>query len=164
MSSTGEETTLVLLLGRLERLNDALVNQVCNQQGVSPGELRVLAMLRHGADPEGIRPVDIGRWVVQTTGGLTATISRLEAGGRIERRTDPDDARAKRVVLTEDGRSFYDSLLAELEHRYGIIFDQIDVESSLASVRDLINAFERAGGHSLSGSWSPVEHFTKENK
>lgn len=164
MSSTGEQTALVLLLGRLERLNDGLVTQVCSQHGVSPGELRVLAMLRHGSDAGGIRPVDIGRWVVQTTGGLTATISRLEAAERIERRTDPEDGRGKRVLLTEGGRHFYDSLLAELQDRYGAIFGRVDVESSLTAVRDLVNAFERAGGHALSGSWNPAEHLAKESQ
>ena len=164
MSSTAEESALVLLLGRLERLNETLVTEVCNHHGISPGELRVLAMLRHGTGAEGIRPGDIGRWVVQTTGGLTATISRLEAADRIERRSDPEDGRGRRVVLTDSGRQFYDSLLSELEDRYRTILDRVDVESSLTAVRALIDAFERAGGHSLSGSWNPVDHLAKESQ
>ncbi|MGI9577733.1 MAG: MarR family winged helix-turn-helix transcriptional regulator [Microthrixaceae bacterium] len=157
MNTLDDSSMLVLLLGRLERLNESMVAGTCSRHGISPGELRVLAMLRHGAGAEGTRPADIGQWVVQSTGGLAATVGRLEKAGRIERRMDPDDRRARRVLLTEDGRHFYDTVLSELVQQYAGIVDHIDVGESLAAVRTLIDAFEQAEGRLLSSGWDPTD-------
>ena len=99
--------TLTLLLGRLGRLNEAAVNDVCAQHGTTSAEVRVLLMLSHR--PEGAAsPSDIARFVVQTSGGLTATLRRLEADGHVERRPDPHDGRGRLVALTPAGRKSRD--------------------------------------------------------
>jgi DNA-binding MarR family transcriptional regulator len=144
---------LGLLLGRLERLNESLVVEVCSADGVSPAELRVLAMLRHGAPPDGVRPTDISRWVVQTSGGLTATLRRLEGAGRIERTEDPDDGRGRRVSLTAAGRAFYDRLFTELTDRYAYVLDGLDAEATTDAVKTVIDAFERAAGLTPTADW-----------
>ena len=103
MSAPAPLAALVLLLGRLERLNESLVAEVCSSRGVSPGEFRVLAMLRHGGPEDGVRPTEISRWVVQTSGGLTATLHRLERDGRAERVPDPRDGRGRLVSVLRLG-------------------------------------------------------------
>lgn len=155
MTAPPQTTSLALLLGRLERLNESLVAEICGQHGVSPAELRVLAMLRHGrGGTEGLRPTEIGTYVVQTSGGLTATLRRLEGQGRIERRSDPADGRGRLVVLTEAGRAFYDELLADLGQCYETVLEPVDVGRAEVAVRDLIDALERSGGRAPTGGWS----------
>ena len=72
-----------------------------------------------------LNPSDLTRLVVQSPGGLTKTLRRLEDAGHIRRRPDPADRRALLVVLTDKGRvaaeradvelhSYYDDLLADV--------------------------------------------------
>ena len=142
----------VMLMGRLERLNDELVTEVCGRHGISPSEIRVLAMLRE-AGPEGVRPASISKWVLQTAGGLTATLRRLEADGRIVRTDDPDDARGKRITLTKVGESFHDTVLTEITDRYRFALGDIDIDVAREHVAQLIGAFERFGNHPPSSVW-----------
>lgn len=153
MSDHIEVATLGLLLGRLERLNESVVAAVCAEHGVSPAEVRVLAMLRHGSAQSGVRPTEISRWVVQTTGGLTATLRRLEADGRISREDDPDDGRGRLVRLTEAGAAFYDLVFDQLSEAYGEILAAVDVETSTEAVRRLIECFEHAAGRPTTRQW-----------
>ncbi len=145
-------TEFVMLLGRLERLNDELVSDVCGRHGISPSEIRVLAMLRE-AGASGVRPATISKWVLQTPGGLTATLRRLEADERIVRTADPDDARGKRIALTPAGEAFHDMVLGELSDRYRYALGDIDLEAAKMQVTKLIGAFELLGNHPPSSVW-----------
>lgn len=53
---------------------------------------------------EGLRMTEINRQVMLTQPGISRLVSRLEEHGLVERRPDPNDARAQRVRLTEAGR------------------------------------------------------------
>ena len=161
MPPTADVAALGLLLGRLERLNESLVVEVCTAEGVSPGELRVMAMLRHGAPAEGARPTEISRWVVQTSGGLTATLRRLEAAGRVERVDDPEDGRGRRVSLTEAGRAFYDQLFDDLGARYAEVLDDLDIEETTEVVKVVIDAFERSAGLAPTVEWDLTRTLTE---
>jgi DNA-binding MarR family transcriptional regulator len=153
MSDSAEVAAFGLLLGRLSRLNESLVDEVCADRGVSPAEYRVLAMLRHSDLGVGVRPGAISQWVVQTSGGLTATMGRLESAGRIERVTDPDDRRARRVRLTQDGRGFFEDLSADLMVAYQAVLSDLDLAAPTDTVRLLIEAFEQAASLPCSSQW-----------
>lgn len=56
-------------------------------------------------DPRGVRITDLGRDVLLTQTGLTRLAARLVKKELVERVPDPDDGRATRLVLTEEGRS-----------------------------------------------------------
>ena len=138
-------TTLTLLLARVGRLSESLALEVCAARDSTPAEFRVLALLRHRPDGAG-SPSDIARWVVQTSGGLTATLRRLESDGHIERRPDPDDGRGRLVALTEQGSAFHDELLAELVERHRVAVADIGLDGALDAVRGLVTGLERANG------------------
>ncbi|MGI9604354.1 MAG: MarR family winged helix-turn-helix transcriptional regulator [Acidimicrobiales bacterium] len=150
---SGDTATLALFLGRLERLNESLVTDVCKRHGVSPSEFRVLAMLRHGSGERPVSPSTIAHWVVQTSGGLTATLGRLEADGRVNRVADPDDGRGRLVVLTEAGSSFHDELFDDLVERYALVLGDIDGREASEMIRTLIGAFERFSNLRPSTGW-----------
>ena len=154
MSSSSDLATLVLLLGRLERLNEVLVTDVCGHHGVTPAELRVLGMLRYSEGSDPVRPTEISRWVVQTSGGLTATLRRLEAAQYVERIADPADGRVRLVALTDSGSRFYDRMLDQLIDCYSMALVEVDVGASLDAVRTLVGAFERSGRVARSAGWS----------
>jgi DNA-binding MarR family transcriptional regulator len=68
---------------------------------VLPREYGVLYALA-GA-PEGVRMTALCDDVLLTQAGISRLVDRLERRGLVERRPDPDDARATRVLLTEKG-------------------------------------------------------------
>ncbi|ABS03419.1 MarR family winged helix-turn-helix transcriptional regulator [Kineococcus radiotolerans] len=81
-------------------------------QEVSPTEYDVLHTLvaheerhRDPGGPEGLSMVEINREVLLTQGGISRLVARLVAGGLLQRRGDPCDRRATRVVLTPAGRA-----------------------------------------------------------
>lgn len=137
--------SLVFLLGRLARLNESVVGEVCADHGTTPAEVRVLSLLVHRPD-RSASPSDIATFVVQTSGGLTATLRRLEADGLIERVADPDDGRGRLVVLTPAGEQFHTTVIGRLVDRIGAVLAGLDLDLADEQIRTLVEAFESAAG------------------
>jgi DNA-binding MarR family transcriptional regulator len=66
-----------------------------------PREYGVLYALSSATD--GLRMSDLCDDVLLTQAGISRLVSRLEKRGLVERRDDPDDARAQRIRLTAPG-------------------------------------------------------------
>lgn len=75
------------------------------QRGVGLDLQRYDVMLHVSEGEGGRRMTDLARAVVLSKSGLTALVDRMEADGLLERRPDPADRRATRVVLTGEGES-----------------------------------------------------------
>lgn len=137
--------TLTLLLGRLGRLTDSMTTDICAEAVTTPAEIRVLAYLVHAPEYTA-RPSDVARFVVQTSGGLTATLSRLESAGLVGRRPDPSDGRGKLIVLSGDGRRLHDTVITRLTDATAAAVTDLDLDDVGTHVRGLIIALERAAG------------------
>lgn len=57
------------------------------------------------AEQDDVPSAHLGRRLQLDSASLTGLLDRLAAAGHIERRPDPDDRRAIRVVLTADGQA-----------------------------------------------------------
>jgi DNA-binding MarR family transcriptional regulator len=145
--------TVVVLLARLGGLNEALIHEVCRAHDTGPAELRTLAALRHQAATGPVTPTALARWIVQTSGGLTATLKRLEARGFVERSTDPLDRRSRLVGLTAAGADFHDAVFADLVARYDALFGDVDLDAALDAIRSLIGPFEQVLHARPSAGW-----------
>ena len=55
--------------------------------------------------PEGMRPSELAARMRVSKQALNYLLGDLERNGYLERRADPDDRRARRIVLTDRGRS-----------------------------------------------------------
>ena len=144
--------TLVLLLARLGALNDVLITECCTRVGVTAAELRALGVLRRTGGEAS--PSVIARMIVQTSGGLTATLKRLEGRGFVARRADATDGRGRLVVLTPEGEAAHDQLVGALLARYERVLGDVDVDAALASVRALVEPLEEATRAASSAEWS----------
>jgi DNA-binding MarR family transcriptional regulator len=140
-----DPTTFALLLGRLARLNEAVVAEICADHGTTPAELRVLSLLVHRPE-RSASPSDIADFVVQTSGGLTATLRRLETAALVERVADPADGRGRLVVLTAAGEAVQTEVLAAVVARLERITADVDLPTAATVVRALVEAFETDGG------------------
>lgn len=99
----------VLVLGQhLERS----ANAALEAHGLTLGEFDILGTLRRrGAG--GMTPTQLLRWVILTSGGMTARLTRLEERGLLVRRPDPADRRGVLVELTAKGRKLTDAAAAD---------------------------------------------------
>jgi MarR family transcriptional regulator, organic hydroperoxide resistance regulator len=84
-------------LGRIEqRLEQAL-----DGHGLSIAQFDILASLGF---EEGITQQELAERLLVTKGNICGMIDRMEAGGWVERKPDPEDRRANRLFLTRQGK------------------------------------------------------------
>ncbi len=110
---------LGFLIHDVSRLRRNAFDQLMKPLGVTRSQWWVIAHLsRHDGmmQTELATLLDIGK---VTLGGL---VDRLEAGGWVERRPDPDDRRVKRVYLTPKAHSLIrDMRTAEQRHNRNVL-------------------------------------------
>lgn len=90
------------------------------QRGVGLELRQYDVMLHVWEGRRGRRMTDLARAVVLSKSGLTALVDRMETDGLLERRPDPDDRRATRIVLTDEGEARFEAASAfhrEVVHR-----------------------------------------------
>lgn len=80
------------------------------RHGLSLGEFGVLEALVDGGP---LRPGDLQEEARVSSGGVTYLVDRLKERGLVERRSDPDDRRARLVELTREGRELMDRIVPQ---------------------------------------------------
>lgn len=106
---------------RTGRQLEAWLSATLAADGLDTSEFSALASLLAAGPPHQRAAGEISAAVIQTTGGTTKTIRRLESRGLVRRVTDPGDGRRSMVELTSDG---YDLAVATL----GLVMDAFDLE------------------------------------
>ncbi|GAB3248218.1 MarR family transcriptional regulator [Alteromonas gracilis] len=91
-------------LSRLAALLDAELRPVFEYAGLADGEFDLLATLRRAGAPYELSAGELSRNTMVTPGAITKRVDRLVARGLVERRVADDDARGRRIRLTEVGR------------------------------------------------------------
>jgi DNA-binding MarR family transcriptional regulator len=88
---------------RIARKMDASLNLVLQDEGLTAFESMVLAAIFF-EKKGGIKPSALAEAFQTTRGNVSHCLSSLEAKGLVQRRIDPDDARAFQLVLQPQGR------------------------------------------------------------
>lgn len=135
---------LEVWLSRLSRLNTVALESRVAELGITASEAAVLAALVQTG--EVLSPTRLQGLVIQSPGGLTKTLRRLESAGLVARRTDPADRRALLVEITAKGRSVARQADAALAAHYGSVLDGVDRGEATAVVRALLDRLEAATG------------------
>jgi len=103
------------LLGRLleaaQRLEQDSFRPFFAAEGLTLGEFDVLATLRRAGAPYALSPKALLQATMVTSGAITGRVDKLERGGWVERRPDPQDRRALKVGLTAEGLARIDALM-----------------------------------------------------
>lgn len=119
----GLDTSGMAILGRARMITLGVrpaIEKVFDNHGLDTGDFDVLSTLLRSGPPYRLRPTELFRWLMITSGGLTARVSRLEKRGLVERVADPADGRSLLVGLTAAGLE---------KARYAIVEDmQIEAE------------------------------------
>jgi len=88
---------------RIARKMDASLNLVLQDEGLTAFESLVLAAIFF-EKKGGIKPSALAEAFQTTRGNVSHCLSSLEAKGLVQRRIDPEDARAFQLVLQPQGR------------------------------------------------------------
>jgi DNA-binding MarR family transcriptional regulator len=83
-----------------------------SQFTMTPGDIRVLFALRRAGRGAKLRPIDIFKRLLVTSGAVTKQLDRLEARGFVRRVFRRNKVRSSLVELTEEGRSLADDAIA----------------------------------------------------
>ena len=112
----GIDTTGMAIFGRSRLLNLAItepIEAVFGRFEIDRGEADVLFTLLRSGAPYKLRPTELFRSLLITSGGMTFRLKRLEAKGLIARIKDDGDRRSQLVQLTETGKHVATSAFEE---------------------------------------------------
>lgn len=104
----------LLRLERVNQLHEMRVQEISKTIGLHTGELHVLLALRRSGKPFELRPTDLFRALLVTSGAMTKRVARLQEGGFILRVSANDDGRSELVRLTAKGLATADRAITEI--------------------------------------------------
>ena len=122
---------------RVMRLAAHLERELAASSAVKPGQFQVLAALRR-RDPLPMNASELARAAVLTSGAMTAVLDRLEEQGLIRREIDAEDRRARRITITEKGRTLINRALDQRMAQHRALNAALTLEE-----RDTLNALLR---------------------
>lgn len=132
-------------LSRLAALLDAELRPVFEYAGLADGEFDLLATLRRAGAPYELSAGELSRNTMVTPGAITKRVERLAARGLVERRVADDDARGRRIRLTEAGRDLVTDVMPRHmanEERLLAALDQTEREDLVALLRRVLAPLE----------------------
>ena len=114
--------------------------------GLNHGEWKVLLALRRSGDPYRRSPGWLAEHLSLSSGAMTNRLDGLEEAGLVRRLPDPNDRRALKVELTDEGhQAWRDSIGAQAIKEASIAseLDDSEKEQLTALLRRLMLSFER---------------------
>ena len=140
-------TVLVMMwAGRLSKRVEAFYQRVLRPHGLQYSDYALLSLLRFSGS---MSPKSLNRFLAITSGGLTKSIDRLEAGRLVRRTPDPDDGRGRLVVLTKKGERLVGQVFdADVEAHESLFrgLSGSDRKRIATALRELLDAFEDSAG------------------
>ncbi|MGP3958602.1 MarR family winged helix-turn-helix transcriptional regulator [Nonomuraea sp. 3N208] len=89
---------------RLHLLFEQAIKVELAELGLTYAEFDVLMTLNRAAPPYRMKPSELSKALLLTSGGISNVLQRLMAAGYVEREANAGDARSRWVQLTDEGR------------------------------------------------------------
>jgi len=126
------DTVGMAVLGRLRWITLQVrpaIEAVFARHGLDSGEFDVVATLLRCGPPYRLRPTELFKSLMISSGGLTDRLARLEAAGLVRRIASDADARSLLVELTTSGRkraeaAFREDMALEKQLLNGLTSDE----------------------------------------
>lgn len=103
---------------RLHLLFEQAVKAEVAELGLTYAEFDVLVTLSRAAAPYRMKPSELSKSLMLTSGGISNVLQRLTAAGYVEREANAGDARSRWVQLTDEGRRVAAEALAASSRAY----------------------------------------------
>ena len=147
------DTSGMAILGRARWITLAVrpaIEAVFARHGLESGEFDVLGTLLRSGPPYRLRPTELFRSLMVSSGGMTDRLARLERARLVSRVSDPEDGRSLLVQLTTDGRrraeaAFREDMQVEAELLAGITPAEREELAKLLAKLAFSLAKERSG-------------------
>jgi MarR family transcriptional regulator for hemolysin len=120
-------TRINFLVHDVSRMRSTLYDQEVRPLGLTRSQWWVLAQLSRQM-PEGMLQTELAKVLEVGKVTLGGLIDRLEASGFVERRPDRSDRRAKRVVVTDQGRAVLKDMVKVSSRLNASIFEGLSNE------------------------------------
>jgi MarR family transcriptional regulator for hemolysin len=134
----------MFMINEVARLLRTFADQEARQYGMTRAQWAVLARLeRH----EGLKQAELADMLDMQPISLTRLVDRLADSGLIERRSDPNDRRAKRLFLTAAAKPVMERLDTLGDGLAGTVLSDIpaaDIEQMLNGLGDIKSNLRRA--------------------
>jgi DNA-binding MarR family transcriptional regulator len=95
-------------------MHERRLGDIAAEAGVNVGDLHVLLALRRNGLANPMRPTDLFRDLLVTSGAITKRLDRLKGANLIERVAATDDRRSELVRLTANGRRIADAAMTRI--------------------------------------------------
>ncbi|TXI80114.1 MAG: MarR family transcriptional regulator [Cupriavidus sp.] len=114
-------TGFFLRIEHAHYLHERRLADISRAVGVNIGDLHVLLALRRSGPGYALRPTDLFRTLLVTSGAITKRIDRLAQQALVERLADPDDRRSELVRLTRRGAAVADGAISRINRNLAAI-------------------------------------------
>lgn len=130
------------LFFRLFQAGNTLDRQTIKHLGITTVQWSVLGALSRPQVADGMSFSDLAEYLVVSRQSLDGVLKRLERDDHVVRVADTVDRRAKKVVLTPQGRAFWSSLQPKIYefYRQALTSFRFDDKVSLVHFLNQINA------------------------
>ncbi len=127
---------MMRVFNKMERLGDENIQGL----GMTGAQFDVIAQLSQN---EGISQQGLSEKLFVTKGNVCGLLGRMEDKGWVRRENDPDDRRAHRLYLTDEGRAIAERVLPAQEE---FIAEQMSVltDDEQATLRSLLRQLDRS--------------------
>lgn len=129
LGEIGLENFPPYLMNRIMGRYNAALRTEMAQLGLTTPKIRSLAVL---AVIDGLLIGQLAVYAVVEHSTLSRSLDQLDADGLVERRPDPEDARATRVFITAKGRAAFERVWPHMAESYAEMFTGISEEERRA--------------------------------
>lgn len=140
------------LFFRLFQTGNILQRQVQNEMGISAVQWAVLGALSREGFEQGTSFNQLKEYLFVSRQNLDGVLKRMERDGHVVRVPDPQDRRARLVVLTESGRIYWNRLQDTITEFYRQALESMSFDDSV-SLLHLLKKLQ----HDLTGVELSVE-------
>jgi DNA-binding MarR family transcriptional regulator len=117
-----------------------VTRRVLPQFGLTVAQYDVLTTLRRSGPPYRLKPTELSRSLLLSTGGTSNVINFLVAQGLVERLDDPADRRGALIQLTERGVAVAEDAVRANTAAHAAVFEKAPaavVETATRALREL---------------------------
>jgi DNA-binding MarR family transcriptional regulator len=111
--------------------------------GLTAAEFDVLATLRRSGKPYRLKPNELSRALLLSTGGTSNVVNHLVSEGLVEREPDPDDGRSTLISLTPKGAKLVEDTLRVNSAAHAELFANVPpavINAATKALRELSSA------------------------
>ncbi|QTP56566.1 MarR family transcriptional regulator [Billgrantia sulfidoxydans] len=130
------------LFFRLFQASNILQKQTVSAVGLTTVQWAVLGALSRRGYEQGIAFNDLIEYLIVSRQNLDGVLKRLEREGHVKRTPHPDDGRARLILLTEQGRAYWESLQPKIHEFYAQGLSHLTFDETV-SLLHYLNKFQK---------------------